>query len=316
MVERERAVKLAEHVLRNLWCGQQEWPLSLVTEVYVFGSFARGALAPHDLDIDVEHGNDDKWSAHFVTSLAYGRDPNALMRRLLAAGKRGCQFTFNFRKQADFELTLLWRRGDSLAAALERLHAIKADPAAGRAPRDSMLPEFEGLDDWVPRPYREALCAAVSSNVIGLERVLLPDGPVASEIAAEHLAYRWKPSSPLYRAAAAVVRHWEQRGIDPGRCRLHGADIRDKETPYFAGFGWRYFRSIPACLTRFGGAEWVEVVHPTRTRPLDCLRIVPLDRERLDQVLPPSLFEHPAAELSVDDPAQLGEDRRQPDHIA
>src|SRR6266536_3079598 len=34
------------------------------------------------------------------------------------------------------------------------------------------------------------------------------------------------------------------------------------------------------------------------------------------RVLPPSLFEHPAAELSVDDPAQLGEDRRQPDHIA
>ena len=34
------------------------------------------------------------------------------------------------------------------------------------------------------------------------------------------------------------------------------------------------------------------------------------------KVLPPSLFEHPAAELSVDDSAQLGEDRRQPDHIA
>jgi hypothetical protein len=33
-------------------------------------------------------------------------------------------------------------------------------------------------------------------------------------------------------------------------------------------------------------------------------------------LLPPALFEHPAAELSVDDSAQLGEDRRQPDHIA
>ena len=33
-------------------------------------------------------------------------------------------------------------------------------------------------------------------------------------------------------------------------------------------------------------------------------------------VLPPSLFEHPAAELSVDDSAQLCEDRKQPDHIA
>src|SRR5262249_50295035 len=35
-----------------------------------------------------------------------------------------------------------------------------------------------------------------------------------------------------------------------------------------------------------------------------------------NQVLPPALFEHPAAELSVDDSAQLFEDRRQHDHIA
>jgi hypothetical protein len=33
-------------------------------------------------------------------------------------------------------------------------------------------------------------------------------------------------------------------------------------------------------------------------------------------VLPPSRFEHPAAELSVDDSAQLCEDRKQPGHIA
>jgi len=269
--------------LRNLYDNRQDWPLSLVTEVYLFGSFARGALAPYDLDIDVEHENDDKWCSHFVTSLAYGRDPNALMRQLLVTGKRGCQFAFNFREQADFELTLLWRRGDSLATGLKRLRAIEADPAAGRAPRDSMLPEFEGLDAWVPRPYREVLCAAVSSKAIGLDRVVLSEGPITSRIAAEHLAGRWQPSSPLHRAATAVVRYWEQRGIDPGRCHLHGIDIRDRETPYFAGLGLRYFRSVQSCLTTFGGAEWLEVVHPTRTRPLDCLRIVPLDRQQLDQ---------------------------------
>lgn len=197
MVQRDRAVRLAEHVLRSARDGQQDWPLSLVTEVYLFGSFARGALAPHDLDIDVEHENDDEWCSHFVTSLAYGRDPNALMRQRLATGKRGCQFTFNFLEQADFELTLLWRRGESLATGLKRLHAIKADPAAGRAPRDSMLPQFEGLDAWVPRPYREVLCAAVSSKAIGLDRVVLPEGPITSRIAAEHLAGRWKLESAV-----------------------------------------------------------------------------------------------------------------------
>jgi predicted nucleotidyltransferase len=47
----------------------------LVTEVCVFGSFARGALAPHDLDIDVGYRSDDRRVEHFVSSFAYGRNP-------------------------------------------------------------------------------------------------------------------------------------------------------------------------------------------------------------------------------------------------
>jgi len=57
--------------------------------------------------------------------------------------------------------------------------------------------------------------------------------------------------------------------------------------------------------------------------PRVLLRAAPIGGLLLDLVmacrgalLPPSLFEHPAAELSVDDSALLGEDRRQPDHIA
>jgi hypothetical protein len=42
---------------------------------------------------------------------------------------------------------------------------------------------------------------------------------------------------------------------------------------------------------------WVTVTKPGDTRSV--------------LLLPPSLFEHPAAELSVDDSAQLSEDRRQ-----
>ena len=278
-MKRERAVQLAEHILRNVDGGQEQWPLSLVTQVYVFGSFARGAVAPHDLDIDVEYDYaDPDWAAHFVHCLSYGRDPHAPMRRAMTAGRRGCQMVFNFRERADFEFTALWQRGDSLAVALDRLHAIQPDKSAGRAPRDSMLPQFEGIDDWVPRPYREALCNAVNAGAIALERVLLEDGPVVSLIAVKHMDARWKSSSPLRRAAAAVIAYWERQGVDPGQGHLHGSDIRDRATPYFAGFNWRYFGSIPRCLTEFGGAEWVEVVRPTRTQPLHSLRIAPLNR--------------------------------------
>ena len=175
-MNRERAIDLAEHLLRNLDDGQETWPLSLVTEVYVFGSFARGALTPGDLDIDVEKTSDQQWSTHFVRSLSSGRDPFIALRKALTTGRRGYQFVFQYQDMdgTDFEMTLLWKRGDTLDAAMKRLHAIQIDPAAGRAERDSMLPEFEGIDDWIPRPYREGLCGAVGSGAIRVERLVLP----------------------------------------------------------------------------------------------------------------------------------------------
>lgn len=41
-------------------------------------------------------------------------------------------------------------------------------------------------------------------------------------------------------------------------------------------------------------------------------RVTGTERPTFARLLPPSLFEHPTAELSVGDSAQLGEDRRQP----
>ena len=213
-MNRERAIDLAEHLLQNLDDGQGTWPLSLVTAVYVFGSFARGALTPGDLDIDVEKTSDQQWSTHFMRSLSSGRDPSIPLRKALTTRRRGYQFVFQYQDMdgRDFEMTLLWKRGDTLDAAMKRLHAIQADPAAARAERDSMLPEFEGIDDWIPRPHRESLRAAVSSGAIRIERLVLPDSPVASPVAARHIQRRWKPDSPLLRAASAVVGYWEQPG--------------------------------------------------------------------------------------------------------
>lgn len=153
------------------------WP-----EIYLFGSFARGALEPHDVDIAVEFARDERWASHLVNSLRRGRDPHAVFRRALTGGRRGLQFLFDPRASgADFEMMPLWRRDESIQLARERLHAIVPDPRAGRAPRDAMIPQFEGLESWIPRPYREHLVDAVDSHAVALERFTLADGVVGRQ---------------------------------------------------------------------------------------------------------------------------------------
>jgi len=297
-VKRQRAVRLVEHVLRQLDKAQAEWPLSLVTEVNVFGSFARGALEPHDVDIDVEFVGDRRWAEHFAFCVAYDRNPNSVLRRPLTAGHRGCEFHFNFRGRATFELTPLWRRGDTVQDALGRLAAIRPDPEARRAPRDAMLPEFEGLDRWMPLPLRQALIRAVADEAITIERIVLPDGVAArpSPWVREwgmtypdhpadlpYLDLRWPATSPLYRAGTAVAADWDRRGIGLEQAQLHKGWLPERGTDvrYFAGFRWRYYRCIPGLLSEPGSMEWLEVVHPTQTRPLDTLRIRPRRRAKL-----------------------------------
>jgi hypothetical protein len=252
----------------------------------VFGSFARGALEPHDVDLDLEYDESDpEWQEHFIGSVSSGQDPYVLLRTALRGRKRGCEFIYNRHGDADFPMTLLWRRGDSLESALGRLHAITADPAAGRAVRDAMLPAFEGIDQWVPRPCRENIVRAVSAGALSVGRLTLVDGNVADPQAAERIADRWAASSPLFRAANAVVAYFEARKIGPAHVHLHGADIvHGSVTPYFAGFSFRYFKSLPFCFSSHGGIEALEVVHPTKSKPLDCLRLIVHDRTYFDDV--------------------------------
>ncbi|MEV0792536.1 hypothetical protein [Kribbella sp. NPDC050459] len=280
-MEREKAIALVDVMLDHLDAGKTEWPLSLVREVAVFGSFARGAVQPKDIDLLITRDTDERWVSHFVSCLSYGRDPYSVFRQELIGRRRGCQLVFEYGDSAELSPIVLWRVGDSVETARQRLRAIPIDPTAGRAPRHAMLPEFEGLEDWIPRADREVLCNALDKGAIGLERLTLEEGSVRSRFAMEHAEDRWTPSSPLFRAGVAVLRYWEICGVNPRRGHLHGVDVDKAVTPYFAGFNLRYFRSIPRCLTEFGGKEWIEVVHPTKTRPLECLRITPRDTDVL-----------------------------------
>jgi hypothetical protein len=280
-VKRERAVALVEELLTRLTGTYSEWPLNLITSVEVFGSFARGALEPHDVDIAVSFDRTPEWVSHFVRCMSYGRNPYAVFRQPLIGRRPGLQFQFEAEHLDDIEPVLLWHRGESLDTALYRLRSITPDAQATRAPRDAMIPQFEGLDRWIPRPYRETLVQAIDSGCISIERLSLQYGEVDASDIVDTFYDRWKDTSPLFRGAHAVLAFAEQRGIDPRAVWLHGRQIRDIEPTHFADFDLRYFRHIPWCLGENDAVEWLAVVHTTRHQPLDALRILPLDREQL-----------------------------------
>jgi hypothetical protein len=273
-MRRERAVELAERLLTRLDATRHEWPTSLITEVSMFGSFARGALQPADLDIAVVFHPDPRWTLEMSHGLGYGRDPYVGLRQALVGRLRGYHLVFNTETRSDLLLTLLWRRGDTLAAALARLHAIPADVAAGRAPRDAMLPQFDGLDRWIPLAIREQLVEAVGEGAIALQRLTLPDGAPADRIGRTHLRRRWKQGSPLYRAGSAVLAHFEARGISPAQVHLHGRDVHDELTPYFAGSGRLPTDGVglPHAVTAL--EEWVRHIARSHPRILATLRAV------------------------------------------
>jgi predicted nucleotidyltransferase len=64
-MKREQAVEFTSAMLSNLVSDCGEWPLRVVRSITVFGSFARGALEPRDVDVLVEIDRSDRdWQDH------------------------------------------------------------------------------------------------------------------------------------------------------------------------------------------------------------------------------------------------------------
>ena len=89
-MKRRRATELLELVLRQ--AANTEWPNSLVESVYVYGSYARGALEPGDVDVAIALARDQRWAQHWAETFFDGHDPYSLLRSALRGGRRGIQF--------------------------------------------------------------------------------------------------------------------------------------------------------------------------------------------------------------------------------
>ena len=285
-MKRERALDLLTAVLTCAATANGR-PLSILDEIHVFGSFARGALEPHDVDLAVELTADDEFASEAAWCLSQGQDPFAPVRHALVGRRRGIEFRFHelgLLHDAGIDTTLLWRRGEDLATALARLNAIKLDTDAGRAPRDAMLSAFEGIDRHVPRPVRETLAAWSNAGAVTVERIDLAAAEASDEVARDVVEQRWGESSALRRAGHAALAHLEQEGVSAADVHLQGGDlVSGSHIRDFIGFQWRYSGAIHRCLTRRRGVQWLEIPHPTKTGPMPAVRIKVTNRDALTE---------------------------------
>jgi len=289
-MKRARATELVEQMLKRL-DSDRSWPLKLVQQVWVFGSYSRGALEPKDVDLAVRFERDDEMKQHVLQTLFSGRgNPYAPLRAALAGTSRGLQFSYEDQERQQLEaegvvMLPLWQRGDTLKQALAVLHGIAEDPHAGRAERDDMIDAFTGLDRYIPRQIRADLVSWQDQGYITISQVQLPDAPQETELSpgvdAQRLLGRWSKSSPLRRAAIAGVAYMQTLGADPDHVDLAGEPLPTQrrraghrvDPTWWVNWKWQGYRAIPSCVT--SGRAWLEVVQPTATRPLNALLIQP-----------------------------------------
>ncbi|MEH6376593.1 nucleotidyltransferase domain-containing protein [Streptomyces sp. KLMMK] len=224
-MKRERATRLLADMITRLEDGG--WPLGLVDEVYVFGSYARGALEPNDVDVVIEHGTDKRWLGESLDASINGRDSYGGMRQALRGWTRGISFQFRGRSSLldeGFELFLLWRKGEPFSLARERLASLTADPEAGPAPRDHMLAELEGLESLVPRPARIELFGRHVKDKISITPLRLLDGDIEDPEAVRHVRRRWVETSRFAGRRRALWSRWSNGALtsEKSHCTVSG----------------------------------------------------------------------------------------------
>jgi Nucleotidyltransferase domain len=217
-VKRSEATRRIGGVLERVVSGEGRY-LPRVREVWIFGSYARGALEVGDVDLAVEFDQTkDEAGMWFATLMAGGFDHLAALRRELRGNQRALEIHFNeledLRKEG-FEPQLLWRRGDSLEHAHVRLAALAPDASARRAPRDSVHPLLAEVEKLIPRPARQEFSLFMWPGWLDAKLDELPPEQAANPVIRRRFAEQWTESNPRFRAAHAVASSLEHEGIAP-----------------------------------------------------------------------------------------------------
>jgi hypothetical protein len=217
-VRRSQATRRIEDLLGRVANGEGRY-LPRVREVWIFGSYARGALEVGDVDLAVEFDQTkDEAGRWFATLMAGGFDHLGALRRELRGNQRALEIHFNeledLRKEG-FEPRLLWRRGDSLEEAHARLAALAPDASAQRAARDTVHPLLADVEKLIPRPARQEFSLFMWAGWLDTKLAELPPQQATDPVTRRRFAEQWSESNPRFRAAHAGASYVEREGVAP-----------------------------------------------------------------------------------------------------
>lgn len=213
--------------------------LDAVEEVSVFGSYAAGALAPNDVDLAVGYSDSTgQIGIERVERMFAGKNLETPFAQALRGRQRGLNIVFNVRetleRQGGFEFVTLWRRGDSLELALERLRSIRINPKAGSAPREYVHPAIAGFEKRVPIDARKELIelerhGRVRIRRLEIERDLEPKDGKLRRMGGSG----YSKSSPRRRATGALLAQLEADGV-PIKYDVRGVILSQdlQDTPF------------------------------------------------------------------------------------
>jgi Nucleotidyltransferase domain len=239
-VKRSEATKRIRALVERLVGGEGRY-VPRVREVWIFGSYARGALEVGDVDLAVEFDQTkDEAGRWFATQMAGGFDHLVALRRELRGNQRALEIHFNelddLRKEG-FEPQLLWQRGDSLDEAHARFAALAPDTTARRAPRDTVHPLLADVEKLIPRPARQEFSLFMWAGWLDAKLVELPPRQATNAVTRRRFAEQWSESNPRFRAAHAVASYLEREGVAPlsagGTLYSDKREILDAERDYW-----------------------------------------------------------------------------------
>jgi predicted nucleotidyltransferase len=255
VVKRAQATRRLEELLDRVVRGQGHY-LPRVDAIWVFGSYARGALEVGDVDLAVEFEQSKDEAARWqVSAMMGGADHMAAFARELRGNQRALQLQFNQLGdlvEDGFSPVLLWRRGDSYETALARLGDLAIDPAAGRAVRDGIHPLLAPVEKLIPRSARQQFSLFAWAGWLDAQLVELPEAEATHAVTRRRFALQWSETNPRLRAAHVVASYLEQEGIAPlsagGTLHSDERETVDSDRNY-----WR-----PRVSVHFGGRllEW------------------------------------------------------------